>query len=107
MFVNNPKYCAANYLAYLKKALRTAFDFTGLPIIIMLRARPKKVVSFHTEGRSSRNRPSSKSNVAKFVRKKKKDEKNQEKKKDRKQNNRSRRGADRKQAKKQSRGKKR
>ena len=28
MFVNNPKYCAANYLAYLKNALRSAFDFT-------------------------------------------------------------------------------
>ncbi|QSH42202.1 ribosome biogenesis GTPase Der [Lentisphaerota bacterium ZTH] len=52
LFVNNPKYCAANYLAYLKNSLRAAFDFTGLPLIVELRARPKKVASFHTVGRS-------------------------------------------------------
>ncbi len=52
LFVNHPKYCAPNYLAYLRKALRTAFDFTGLPILMELRARPKKVESFHSAGRS-------------------------------------------------------
>lgn len=107
MFVNDPKYCAANYLAYLKKALRTAFDFTGLPIIIMLRARPKKVASFHTEGRSANGKPTSKSSVAKFVRQKKKEKKKEEKNKEKRQSGRSRRGADRKIPKKQSRGKKR
>ena len=120
MFVNNPKYCAANYLAYLKNALRSAFDFTGLPIIIMLRARPKKVASFHTEGRSSKGKPSTKSSVAKYVRKKKKEERKKDKKQStrsssserpsrklsKKQSSRSR-GTDRNSAKKQSRGKKR
>jgi GTP-binding protein len=78
MFVNNPAYCADNYLAYLKNALRTAFDFTGLPIVIMLRARPKKVASFHTEGRSTKGKPGSKAATAKFIRKKKKEEKSRE-----------------------------
>jgi GTP-binding protein len=77
MFVNQPKYCAPNYLNYLKKALRSAFDFTGLPIIVTLRARPKKVAGFHTEGRSAKNKPGSKAAVAKFVRNKKKTEKKQ------------------------------
>jgi GTP-binding protein len=54
LFVNEPKYCAANYLAYLKNALRTAFDLTGLPIEIVLRARPKKVQSFHSPERTTR-----------------------------------------------------
>ncbi len=45
LFVNNPKYCADNYLAFLKNTLRQAFDLTGLPIEIELRARPKKVES--------------------------------------------------------------
>jgi GTPase len=107
MFVNNPKYCADNYLAYLKKCLRKAFGFTGLPIIIMLRARPKKVVSFHTEGRSANGKATSKSSVVKFIRKKKKEDRKQEKNKDRRQNNRPRRGTDRNVPKKQSRGKKR
>ncbi len=48
LFVNEPKYCAPNYLTYLKNCLRQAFDFTGLPLMIELRARPKKVASFHT-----------------------------------------------------------
>jgi GTP-binding protein len=52
LFVNAPAYCADNYLAYLKNALRSAFDFTGLPLVVTLRARPKKVVAFHTESRS-------------------------------------------------------
>ena len=112
MFVNDPKYCAANYLAYLKNALRSAFDFTGLPIIIMLRARPKKVASFHTEGRSPNGKPTSKSSVVKYIRKKKKEDK----KKNKKNSNRSSkterpksrsRGTDRTPSKKQSRGKKR
>jgi GTPase len=115
MFVNNPKYCADNYLAYLKNALRAAFDFTGLPIIIMLRARPKKIVSFHTEGRSAKNKPGSKARVAKFIRKNKKEEKKKDKKQSsrssstkrpKKQKTRSR-GTDKTPSKKQSRGKKR
>lgn len=77
LFVNEPKYCADNYLNYLKKALRSAFDFTGLPIVVTLRARPKKVSSFHTAGRSVKNKPGAKAAIAKFVRNKKKTEKKQ------------------------------
>jgi GTP-binding protein len=69
LFVNNPGYCADNYLNYLKKALRSAFDFTGLPIVMTLRARPKKVASFHTESRSQKKKPGSKSSTAKSPRK--------------------------------------
>lgn len=56
LFVNEPKYCAPNYLVYLTKAIRQAFDFTGLPLEIQLRARPKKVASFHTPKQPSGNR---------------------------------------------------
>ncbi len=56
LFVNNVKYCAPNYLVYLKKVLRSAFDLTGFPIRIDLRERPKKVASIHTEGRSAPSR---------------------------------------------------
>ena len=52
LFVNRAANCAPNYLAYLKKCLRQAFDLTGLPVIIELRDRPKKVTNFHTPGRS-------------------------------------------------------
>jgi predicted GTPase len=45
MFVNNPKLCAAHYLGYLNNYQRKALDFTGLPIEIFLRERPKKVAS--------------------------------------------------------------
>ena len=81
----------------------------------MLRARPKKVVSFHTEGRSAKNKPGSKARVAKFIRKNKKEEKKKDKKQSsrsssterpKKQKTRSR-GTDKTPSKKQSRGKKR
>ena len=49
LFVNQPAYCADNYLIFLKNCLRQAFDFTGLPIVVELRARPKKVASIRTE----------------------------------------------------------
>lgn len=48
LFVNHPKHCAASYLAYLQNYLRSAFDFTGLPLRIELRERPKKVASIRT-----------------------------------------------------------
>jgi len=54
LFVNDKKYCADNYLAYLKNALRQAFDFVGQPIVVELRSRPKKVASVHTPARSER-----------------------------------------------------
>lgn len=42
LFVNNPKFCPANYFNYLVNYLRRCFDFTGLPIELQLRARPKR-----------------------------------------------------------------
>lgn len=56
LFVNRPEYCAPNYLAYLEKMLRDAFDLTGFPIRLELRARPKKVASFHSPDRSAPGR---------------------------------------------------
>ncbi len=50
LFVNDPQYCAPNYLAYLRNALREAFDFRGLPLRLELRPRPKKVTGIHTPG---------------------------------------------------------
>ena len=41
MFVNDPKICTKNYLAYLKNTLRTNLDFTGWPIELKLRKRDK------------------------------------------------------------------
>lgn len=49
LFVNNPKYCADNYLAFLRNVVRNAFDLSGLPIEIELRERPKKVLSIRSE----------------------------------------------------------
>lgn len=68
LFVNDPKYCADNYLAFLKNYLRQTFDLTGMPLELILRARPKKVQSFHressptgrTRAKSSRSKSSSK-----------------------------------------------
>ena len=57
LFVNNPKNCAPEYLAYLKRSLREALDYTGFPIQLTLRARPKKVEGFHDPARSSKRPP--------------------------------------------------
>ena len=59
LFVNNPAYCAENYLTFLKNVLRQAFGLTGLPIELELRARPKKVESIRREERP-RRRPAEK-----------------------------------------------
>ena len=49
MFVNRPNLCAQNYKAYLINCLRQAFIFTGLPIILDLRERPKRITSIRTK----------------------------------------------------------
>jgi GTP-binding protein len=41
LFVNDPKICTKNYLAYLKNTLRQNLDFTGWPIELKLRKRDK------------------------------------------------------------------
>lgn len=56
LFVNNPANCADNYLAFLNRTVRNAFDLSGLPIVIELRARPKKVTSIRSEPGGPRRR---------------------------------------------------
>ena len=56
LFVNDPRYCADNYLVYLRNVLRNAFGLIGIPIELKLRARPKKMPSFHSPERSRRPR---------------------------------------------------
>ncbi len=63
LFVNYPKHCAANYLAYLQNYLRSAFDFTGLPLRLELRERPKKVASIRTAP-SKRRKPAARNSDA-------------------------------------------
>ena len=82
MFVNNPKYCADNYLTFLKNTLRSTFDLTGLPIEIELRARPKKIESIRRNAVLSEKRHPvrtknhwDKSTKPRPVRRKKKDSK--------------------------------
>lgn len=41
LFVNDPKLCPRNYLAYLKNTFRQNLDFTGWPIELKLRKRDK------------------------------------------------------------------
>ncbi len=45
LFVNRPDAAADNYLTFLKKRLREAFELTGVPVVLELRARPKAVES--------------------------------------------------------------
>ncbi len=56
LFVNNPKNCAEHYKTFLKNILRQAFDLSGLPIELELRARPKKVESIRREPERSNSR---------------------------------------------------
>ncbi|MBE6368655.1 MAG: ribosome biogenesis GTPase Der [Lentisphaerae bacterium] len=51
LFVNKAANCAPNYKAYLAGEMRKAFGFIGVPVLIDLRDRPKKVTNFHTPGR--------------------------------------------------------
>ena len=60
MFVNKAANCAPNYKAYLAGELRKAFGFVGVPVLLELRDRPKKVVNFHTPGRGEPPRRSKK-----------------------------------------------
>jgi len=42
--------------AQLAAEMRKAFGFIGVPVLIDLRDRPKKVVNFHTPGRGEKPR---------------------------------------------------
>ena len=56
LFVNKAANCAPNYKAYLAGELRKAFGFVGVPVLLELRDRPKKVMNFHTPGRGEKPR---------------------------------------------------
>ncbi len=56
LFVNNPAYCAPNYLAYLRNEMRQAFGLAGLPVELVLREKPRKVTSFHSPSRTPHKR---------------------------------------------------
>ncbi len=56
LFVNKAANCAPNYKAYLAGEMRKAFGFIGMPVLIELRDRPKKVTNFHTPGRGEKPR---------------------------------------------------
>ncbi|MBO5645386.1 MAG: ribosome biogenesis GTPase Der [Lentisphaeria bacterium] len=43
LFVNRAEFAADNYVTFLKNKLRDAFDLTGIPIIIDVVSRPKKI----------------------------------------------------------------
>ena len=41
LFVNDPKCCSDNYRAYLERYFRTSFEFTGFPIRLLFKERPR------------------------------------------------------------------
>ena len=45
MFVNAKENAADNYMSFLKRQLRGAFELTGVPLILEAVPRPKKVES--------------------------------------------------------------
>ncbi len=45
LIVNRPEMAADSFLLFLQKKLRGAFDLTGVPLVVELSARPKKVES--------------------------------------------------------------
>ncbi len=42
LFVNDPKLCTANYLAYLRNSLRGKLDLCGLPIVLKMEKRLRR-----------------------------------------------------------------
>jgi GTP-binding protein len=45
LFVNAKENAAPNYISFLKRQLRGAFELTGVPLILDIVPRPKKVES--------------------------------------------------------------
>ena len=56
LFVNRAELAAPNYVTYLAKQLRNAFELEGLPLHMELCARPKKVESIRRHQSSGRKR---------------------------------------------------
>jgi GTP-binding protein len=52
LFVNNKRNCRPNYLSYLRNQFRRAFGFTGLPVIVELRSKPR-----HAKGEERESGP--------------------------------------------------
>ncbi len=42
LFVNDPKLCSDNYRSYLERSIRSAFEFTGFPVRLVLKERPRR-----------------------------------------------------------------
>ena len=53
LFVNRPDAAPDNYVAYLRNQLREAFGLTGIPILLDLCARPKKIESIRQKESST------------------------------------------------------
>lgn len=64
LFVNNKKSCTNSYLGYMRNFFRKAFNFSGLPIEIVLRERDKKE-NFINKDKKTGMAKSFKSNVRK------------------------------------------
>jgi GTP-binding protein len=56
MFVNAKENAAPNYLSFLKRQLRGAFELTGVPLILEAVPRPKKVESIKRNLNNNRKR---------------------------------------------------
>jgi GTP-binding protein len=56
LFVNRTELAAENYLVFLRKKLREAFGMIGTPLVIELKARPKKVESVRRNENRENNR---------------------------------------------------
>jgi GTP-binding protein len=55
LFVNDPKLCAESYLSYLNNFVRRKYDFTGLPVRIVLKARGGRKPSKSAKARGARS----------------------------------------------------
>ena len=62
LFVNRTELAADNYIVFLRKKLREAFGMIGTPLVIELKARPKKVESVRRNENRERSRGSKRRN---------------------------------------------
>ena len=56
LFLNKQEFFTDAYTKYLKKELRKAFGYEGCPIVLLTKARPKKIGSIRTE-KKPRSKP--------------------------------------------------
>ena len=55
MFVNSKEHAAQHYMGFLRRQLRSAFELTGVPLILEAVPRPKKVESIKRRMKSKRH----------------------------------------------------